>query len=685
MNKKEATAETSVLPSQEASLGPPQGSSTESASKLIIVGIGASAGGLDALKRLFARMPPNAGVAYVIVAHLAPDYPSHLPDILQTATKMPVQAVTATMKVECDHVYVIPPNANLDAIDTHLRLSPLEANRSERAPIDHFFRTLATHHEGNAVGVILSGTGSDGTLGLRRIKELGGLAIVQDPIEAEHDGMPRNAIVGAPVDLVLPLAEMPAAIVRFAQTEPQLDLPSDDESTGAESRQFLQKVFAQIRARTGRDFTQYKYSTLLRRIARRMQFNSIAQPAAYLELLRKQPAEVHALASDLLINVTSFFRDPEVFELLEVEILPKIFDGKGSGETVRVWSIGCATGEEAYSLAMLLLDEAAKREAPPQVQVFATDLHQESLDRARDGLYCGAIEQDVGEDRLRRFFRREPGGFRPRSELRETVVFAPHNILADPPFSRLDLISCRNLLIYLDRDLHRQLAELFHYALNPNGFLVLGTAETVSGTELFRVDSKQRCLFRRRNVPGPEPKLPVFPSSYTSTMSSASRRKGVREPATYGSLHHDIVQLQGPPSVLVSPDDNILHFSANAGRYLVHPGGAPTSNVFKLVRDELRLELRAALSSARAGRTAVRSKPIPVRLDGMALPVVLDVRPALSADQEGFVLLLFDEHPARQEAAQRPAATPLVSPKNVPARIRELEAENQIANERHQR
>lgn len=650
-----------------------------------VVGIGASAGGLNALRKLFAKLPHDSGIAYVIVAHLSPEHPSHLPELLQSASAMPVRAVVRTTPLERDHVYVIPPNANLDAIDTHLRLSELEERRRERAPIDHFFRTLAEHHQHRAIGVILSGTGSDGTLGLRRIKELGGLTLVQDPLEAEYDGMPRSAITGAPVDLVLPLAEIPSAIVRYVHAAPQLEVPGEEECADVTSRQFLQKVFAQVHARTGRDFTHYKASTVLRRISRRMQFNAVAEPAAYLEMLRKQPPEVQALANDLLINVTTFFRDPEVFTVLEKDVLPRVFEGKSAADKIRVWSVGCATGEEAYSLAMLFLAEAARHEAPPGIQIFATDLHQGSLDRARDGLYAGDIERDVGSERLKRYFKREPGGHRLRAEVREMVVFAPHNVLADPPFSRLDLVSCRNLLIYLDRALHRQMADLFHYSLNQDGFLVLGTAEGIDATELFHVESKKHCIFRKRNVPIPEPRLPVFPLSQGATGGRA-RREGPQEPTAYSELHRQMVDRQGPPSVLVSPGDSIVHYSGGAGRYLIHPGGRPTTNVLKLVRDELRIELRTALAAARTGKTPVRTKPALVRLGDASRPVVLDVRPATSPEHDGFVLLHFDEYPARVDTSTNAPVTPRgrTARKGAHPRILELEAEKQVAEERLQ-
>jgi two-component system CheB/CheR fusion protein len=646
-----------------------------------IVAIGASAGGLAALKELFKHFPADSGLAFVIVVHLSPDHESHLEDLLRPHVKMPMQQVRQTVAIEQNHVYIIPPNANLDTIDTHLRLTELEKRRHERAPIDHFFRTLANTHDGNAIGVILTGTGSDGTQGLRQIKERGGLTVVQDPNEAEYDGMPRSALAAAPVDAVLPLAKIPEAVMRFAQTRPRLSISDESEEGDAEARQLLQSVFAQIRARTGRDFSHYKRSTLLRRITRRMQFHHLQEPGAYLELLRKKPEEAQALSDDLLITVTSFFRDTDVFEALERDVIPRLFDNRGNDDVVRVWSVGCATGEEAYSLSILLLEEAERRESSVSIQVFASDLHPHSLAQAREGFYPGDIEADVRPDRLKRFFQKESGGYRVRKEVRELVVFTPHNILADPPFSRLDLISCRNLLIYLQRPLQQQVAELFHYALKQDGYILLGSSENIDAVELFRVEDKKRCIYRKRNVPGPEPRLPVFPLMQGRLIDGRSRGPQ-SQPIAYGTLHQRLLEEQGPPSVLVSPDDNVVHFSSHAGRYLVHPAGTPTTSLFKLVRDELRIELRAALSTARAQRKAVRTHVISVRFHDQVMPVVLDVRPALDVEQEGFCLLIFDERPAagRSDASSGPTRAEA----KVPGRMRALEAEKQLAEQRLQ-
>ena len=606
-----------------------------------VVAIGASAGGLAALETLFTHTPGDTGLAYVVVVHLSPEHRSHLAELLQTHAKMPVAQVTETVELEPNRVYVIPPGANLEAIDTHLRLAELQQSRRDRAPIDHFLRTLSRTHDGDAIGVILSGTGSDGTLGLREIKEKGGLTIAQDPAEAEYDGMPQSAIATGSVDLVLPLDAIPAAVLRYLGTEPAVPMPADGDEISGEARRVLTKIFALLQGRTGRDFSRYEPSTVLRRIARRMQLASITELGAYLERLRSKPDEAAVLADDLLITVTSFFRDPEVFGALAERVVPMLFDRRPPEGEVRVWSVGCATGEEAYSIAMLLIEAVSGLDDPPRIQIFASDLHEHSLTRAREGFYPGDIEADVSPARLRRFFHKESGGYRIRKEVRDLVVFAPHNLLTDPPFSRLDLISCRNLLIYLQRDVQQDVIELFHYALKPEGALLLGSAERVDSSDLFRVEDKKLSLYRKRDAVPSEPRIPAFP--ILRPRAGSSMAVGVPGPTSYGTLHQRMVERYALPSLLVSPADEVVHRSTHAGRYLVQPGDAVTTNVVRLVREELRLELRAAIQNVRTSSEPHRTRPIEVRFNGDVSHVVLDVRPTADGEEEGFILVVFDE------------------------------------------
>jgi two-component system CheB/CheR fusion protein len=624
-----------------------------------VVGIGTSAGGLDALKTLFRATSADPGVAFVVVVHLSPEHESRLPEVLQPELPLPIEQVQGDTRLTPNRIYVIPPRSNLEAIDTHLRLTALEAERQARAPIDHFFRTLADTHGDQAIGVVLTGTGADGTLGLRRIKEEGGLTIVQDPREAAFDGMPRSALAAAPVDLVLPLGDIPAAIARYVSSGHQVprSVAAADPEDGS-AQDLLRRTFSRIRTRTGRDFSHYKPSTLLRRIVRRMQLRGTPEPADYLALLRADPEEAIALSDDFLITVTSFFRDPEAFDALARTAIPEIVAERPPGKPIRAWVVGCATGEEAYSVAMLLLEATAALPSTPNIQVFASDLHGPSLARAREGVYPADIEADVSGERLDRFFNREADGYRVRSEVRETVTFAPHNVLSDPPFSRLDLLTCRNLLIYFQRELQKQVLDIFHYALRPSGFLMLGRSEAVSGSDLFRPEEKAHAIFRKRNVPTPEPRLPVFAliqqaAAHHEASEPTGREQRDKE-LPYSQLHRTMVDTYGPPSVLVTPDDNVAHFSARAGRFFVQPGGTPTTNLFRLVREELRLELRAGLSLARRERRAVRTQRVFVRFDGEAYDVIADVRPAIDHDDQDHALILFEQHAPRGEQGLDP-------------------------------
>jgi len=607
-----------------------------------IVAIGASAGGLDALKEFFSSTASDSGLAYVVIVHLTPEHPSMLADLLQPFVAMPVQQVTGDVAVEADNVYVIPPGSNLSTIDSHLRLSDIEAERRKRAPIDHFFDTLAQTHGEDCIGVVLSGTGADGAVGISMIKERGGLTIAQAPGEAQFDGMPQSAIATGLIDLILPVAEMPSHILRFMRTQPRVALVDDLKEQPKKDRQALHQIFAQVRARTGQDFSRYKQSTVLRRIRRRMQLHEKEQLDEYLELLRADPGEVHLLANELLITVTQFFRDPDTFAHLEQEVIPGLFRSKTAGDRIRVWSVGCATGEEAYSIAMLLLEEASRHDEAPDIEIFASDLHEGSLNRAREGLYPDTIEAYISPARLRRFFKKEDAIYRVRKEVREVIVFAAHNLLKDPPFSHIDLIICRNLLIYLQRDTQDKVIDLFHYALKPGGLLWLGPAETFDRSALFESESKRDCLYRRRNVPAPEPTLPVFPD--IRRYRSWTEAPTPHEPApSYGMLHQRMVERWALPSILVDQDQRIVHSSEHAGRYLRVPGGEPSASVFKLVRDELRIELRAALHNADERGAPVRSDPVTMTLDGESRQVVLHVRPSRDAELGGLSLIVFDE------------------------------------------
>ncbi|MBK1705875.1 CheR family methyltransferase [Halochromatium glycolicum] len=473
--------------------------------------------------------------------------------------------------------------------------------------------------------------------------------------------MPRSAIASGLVDLILPVAQMPEQILRVIRTQPSVAVVDELAEQAQRERKVLQALFGQVRARTGQDFSRYKPATVLRRIRRRMQLNHIEDLERYLERLRHDPGEVRALGNELLITVTHFFRDGETFEHIQDQVIPALFADKDAGDSIRVWSVGCATGEEAYSLAMLLLEQAGRLEAAPKLEVFASDVHDGSLARAREGLYPDSIAGYVSGERLRRFFFfNEDGFYRVHPQLREIVIFASHNLLKDPPFSHLDLIVCRNLLIYLQRETQEKFIELFHYALNPNGWLWLGPAETIDRAGLFEVEDKRHALHKRRNVPAPEPSLPVFPNTWRTTLADGQDGGRSAEPASsYGLLHQRMVERFAPPSVLVDQDLKVVHCSEHAGRYLHVPGGEPSANLFKLIREALRVELQAALHRGRERGQPQRTAPVALELDGEPRQVLMQVRPSQDPALGGLSLVIFDELPAGQApSALEPPAEP---------------------------
>jgi two-component system, chemotaxis family, CheB/CheR fusion protein len=454
-----------------------------------IVGLGASAGGVRALQEFFDNLPGEIDAAVVVVLHLDPEQPSDLARILAARTPMPVSEISGPTPLQPKHIYVVSPNLQLRICGDRLLPERFNEPRSRRTPIDVFFRSLADRRADD-FAILLSGAGSDGALGAKAIKETGGITLVQDPGQAEFASMPRSAIAVGAADFILPVEEIAARLPELIQIR---TVDSREDRSGDAD---LQRILSHLRMRTGHDFSKYKYSTVRRRVARRMQVQRASTQKEYLAALREKPEETQALFADLLISVTGFFRDPGAFRKLEELVVPKLFADKSPGEAIRVWVAGCATGEEAYSIVMLLMEEAERREINPEIQIFASDLDGSALAAAREGRYPLTIEADVTEDRLRRFFTREADHYRVSREVREAVLFARHSLLKDPPFSRLDLISCRNLLIYLDRDLQRQACSTFHFALRPGGFIFLGSSENVdSPVGMFRLVDREARIF----------------------------------------------------------------------------------------------------------------------------------------------------------------------------------------------
>jgi two-component system CheB/CheR fusion protein len=669
-----------------------------------VVGLGASAGGIAVLQQFFSDMSAESGLAFVVVMHLSPEHESNLANVIAQKTSMPVMQVNEPVKVKPNHVYVIPPNHQLTFEDSTLHLVPPQQALGRRVTIDLFFRTLAQAYGQRAVGVILSGSDTDGVIGLKHIRAQGGVTIAQDPDEAEHDSMPATAISSGMVDWVLPVADLAPKLMEFVRNENRMKLPPEDpdspdpeakdpeapggetvsDVTRAENDELaLRDVLAYLRAQTGHDFAHYKRATVLRRVARRMQVNSLETIPDYRNFIRTHPVEARALLQDLLIGVTHFFRDQQSFAALEANI-PQLFAGRGENDRIRIWVAGCASGEEAYSIGMLLCEHAERLENPPSIQIFASDLDEHAIQDARDGTYPTTIEADVSVERLRRFFDRHHGRYRVKKNLREKILFASHNVLRDPPFSRVDLISCRNLLIYLNRTAQEQTFDIFHFSLRPGGLLFIGSSETGGNVQsLFSpLDAKNR-IFVRRSVPRPSWRIPTLPGNGDAPMSRAAAgtrprtlrpltRSGVEDAASetaeshhagqerratlFGELHLKLLEEYGPPSAVVNEAHDILHLSAKAGHYLQFAAGEPTANFLKVVHPGLRIELRTALF--RAGRTQETTVTAPQTIDieGKREGVVAEVRPMRATDAaSGFFLVLFHRQTDASEAPAEPA------------------------------
>ena len=631
----------------------PPPSPASAGAPVFVVGLGASAGGIAALRDFFAQAT-DASLAYCVVLHLSPDHDSELAQVLQHTARFPVEQVTGALAVAAGHVYVIPPSCRLTLSGDTLRIAPATAEE-RRVAVDLFFGSLADARGGRCAAAVLSGSGRNGSTGVKRIKERGGLTLAQAPETAEYPQMPQNALATGVIDLTAAPGEMPALISayhqRLALEEQRGEVPAPDESDG------LREVLGVLRLRTGHDFSSYKTATVLRRIRRRALVRQVDSVAQYAAVLRNLPDEAPALMKDLLISVTRFFRDPEAFATLAGVVIPRLFRDKTLHDHVRVWVSACATGEEAYSVAMLLAEEAAPLPEPPRIQVFGTDLDSAAVAVAREGLYSEADVADVGDARRHRFFAAEPGGYRVRRELRETVLFATHNVIRDPPFSHLDVITCRNLLIYLNRTAQEQVLDTFHFALRPGGYLWLGQSESAEAREsLFVLLDKSAHLYEARTATTRltlgyrEPvelarAVPHLPEAWFS-----------RIPA--GILHQRLLERYAPPSVIIADDFRVLHMSERAGRFMALGGGEPSQNLLHLIRPELRADLRAAVLQALRSRESVATGALATALDDRVARVALVVRPVLRDGDppRGLFLIVFDEE-GRTGAA--PPATAL--------------------------
>jgi two-component system CheB/CheR fusion protein len=628
---------------------PPATSKSTSAANHVfpIVGIGASAGGLEALEQFLKSVPAASGLAFVVVQHLDPNHKGLMAELLQRATAMPVAQIKDRMKVEPDHVYVIPPNRDLSILHGVLHLLEPFAPRGLRLPIDFFLRSLAEDCQQHGIGVILSGMGSDGTLGLRAIKEKGGAVFVQTPASAKFDGMPRSAIDAGLADVVAPAEELPGRIVSYLQHVP-LQTAQPERSLADTDLSGLEKIVLILRTQTGHDFSLYKKSTIYRRIERRMGLHQLPKIADYVRYLRGNPEESELLFKELLIGVTSFFRDSAVWEQLKTEVLPALLTAHPEGGTLRAWTAGCSTGEEAYSLAMIFQEtlEQLKPAVHYALQIFVTDLDQDAIDKARGGLYPANIAVDVAESRLLKFFVQEENTYRVSKAIREMVIFAPQNLVMEPPFTKLDLLTCRNLLIYLESDLQKKLLPLFHYSLSPGGFLVLGTSETVGqATDLFAPLPGKTRIYKRLDAAVGVVEFPTaFGRHRASTLAASSPLVPALQSATNLKMLTDAVLLKlfSPAAVLTTEKGDIVYINGKTGRYLEPAAGKASLNIFAMVRDGLNAALSEVFTKAVRQKTPVTVKGVKVGANGGAQLADITVQPLDEpAALVGMVLVVF--------------------------------------------
>lgn len=626
MAKKTQQKQTDLIaaaPKADTLVGAPDMAPFAPAPTFPIVAIGASAGGLEALERFLAHVPVGSGMAFVVVQHLDPTHKGMMPELLQRATPMPVTQARNRMKVKPDCVYVIPPNRDLSILHGNLFLLEPVAPRGLRLPIDFFFHALADDRHENAIGVILSGMGSDGTLGVRAIKERGGFVLAQDPASAKFDSMPNSIVAAGLADIIAPPEELPLHIVDtlrhvrhpavlrpdFGAMAPELESRLD----AAVQKSAFDKICILLRERTSHDFSLYKKSTLYRRIERRMAIHQLEHIADYVRYLRETPQEVDLLFKELLIGVTRFFRDPASWSSLQDETLPELLAACPPGAALRAWVAGCSTGEEAYSLAIVFreVQQGLQPGSRQSLQIFATDLDPDAIEQARQGIYPANIAADVSEERLKRFFVENDAGsgYRVGKEIREMVIFAPHNLIMDPPFTKLDILTCRNVLIYLGPELQQRLLPLFHYSLLPNGVLMLGSAESIGGfSTLFTpIEGKAR-LFRRTSSPLRSVNLD-FPTRYFPRKTELLMDDAKPESATdnlQNLADQLLLQQFSPAAVLVNATGDLIYISGRTGKYLEPAAGKVNWNIHAMAREGLRHELALALPKAlRSGERVV--------------------------------------------------------------------------------
>jgi two-component system, chemotaxis family, CheB/CheR fusion protein len=618
-----------------------------------VVAIGASAGGQGPLEHIFTAIPADCDLSFIVAVHLPQDGPSLLPGILGRFTAMPVFTAKEGMPLCRDTVHVLPPGKLLTLKDGRLRLESCSGPAGTNHPVDRLFHSIAAECGERAIAVVLSGYGTDGAEGVKRIKERGGRVIVQEPSSATNPGMPQSAIATGAADMVLPMEDIPEKIAGIARGHCSIE-PRGCLTTTLDEE--LQAIFAVVKARTGHDFSSYKRNTVLRRIERRMTLNETGGIRKYITLLEESPQEAQALCQEFLIGVTGFFRDPDAFRVIGSEIIPRLFTDRDPEDPVRIWHACCSTGEEAYSVAMLIREYLERERGDARVQLFATDIDEGAVALARSGIYPGDIGEDVGEERLKAFFSRCDGRWQVAKRLREMIVFAHHNIIKDPPFSRIDLLVCRNFLIYLNPDMQKRLISLFHLVLKPGGILFLGTSETVGHhSELFTpLDKKWKIFQRMESVRRDDALFPFAPPVRRYTRTSPQKHPPASQEPSPGSLAERLLmERYAPPCVVVNEKYEAVHISTRSGRYLELPVGEPTIDILRMAREELRPALRAAIYKSFTEQRQVAFRGVKIGIDAWEAAVNVLVEPlAVDSSYGKLAMVILEPAPMRTDLPQ---------------------------------
>ena len=644
-----------------------------------IVGIGASAGGLEALEQFFGNMPSGSGMAFVVIQHLDPNHKGIMPELLQRITEIKVVQVTDNLQVQANHLYVIPPNKNMSILNGCLHLfEPIET-RGLRLPVDYFLRSLAEDRQEKSIGVILSGMGSDGSFGLKAIKEKNGIVAVQDPLTAKFDGMPRSAANAVTADILAAATELPEKLIAFLNHSPKIVQKGEIDY---KSKSNLEKIIILLRAQTGHDFLLYKKNTLFRRIERRMNVHQIDKIANYVRFLQENSNELDILFKELLIGVTRFFRDTVVWEKLKEKVLPDLFNQMPDGHVFRAWVTGCSTGEEAYSLAIVFKEAYEKvKDKNFTLQIYATDIDSDAIERARKGFFSQNIHADVSPERLKRFFIKEETGFYVNPAIREMLVFAPHNVIKNPPFINLDLLLCRNLLIYLEPELQKKLMNLFHYSLNAGGIMILGNAENDNSQnkQFISIDAKLK-IYKRSAVPV-SPETVDFPSSFTpSKQPTTIKTQPVKTVDNIQTLADQILlQRFAPAGVLINTEGDILYIAGKTGKYLEPAAGKANWNIYAMAREGLSHALPGAIRKAKQNYEPVKLHHVKIGTNGGNQ--IVDITLQLIEKPEaikGTIMIVFNDVTNIPKPTNRKSKT---GDQDKTAREHELELELQAANE----